>query len=64
MEWFDPSTPPAVKDKLRAAAPAGTEVMLYKNMEDFKAAFQDGKNLQWIQHELESVAQPAVPAHR
>ncbi len=58
IEWFDPITPPAVKDKLRAAAPGGTEVMLYKNMEEFKPAFQDGKNLQWIQHELQSIPEP------
>jgi hypothetical protein len=31
--------------------------MLYKNMEEFKAAFQDGKNLEWIQHELNSLAE-------
>jgi len=43
------------REKLRAAAPAGTNVMLYKNMEEFKPAFQDGKNLEWIQHELQSL---------
>jgi len=55
QELFDTVTPKAIQEKLRAAAPAGASVMLYKNMEELKAAFADGKNLQWIQHELESV---------
>jgi hypothetical protein len=44
--------------------------MFYKNMEEFKQAFQDGRNLQWIQHELQSVAEPppansaASPSHK
>jgi len=57
-ELFDTVTPAAAREKLRAAAPTGTNVMLYKNMEEFKAAFQDGKNLEWIQHELESLPEP------
>jgi hypothetical protein len=54
-EIFDANTPQAAKEKLRAAAPAGTSVALYRNIEEFKAAFQDGKNLRWIQHELQSL---------
>jgi hypothetical protein len=27
--------------------------MLDKKMGEFKTAFEDGKNLQWIQHELQ-----------
>jgi hypothetical protein len=42
-------------EKLRSVAPAGATVRLYKDMDDFKAAFQDGKNLEWIKKELESV---------
>jgi hypothetical protein len=59
-ELFDTNTPATVKEKLRAAAPAGASVMLYKNMEEFKAAFGDGKNLQWIQHELQAIAEPGT----
>jgi len=59
-ELFDANTPKAVKEKLRAAVPAGSSVVLYKNMDEFKAAFQDGKNLEWIQHELQSISVPAV----
>ncbi len=54
-ELFDTVTPKTVQEKLRAAAPTGASVMLYKNMEEFKEAFRDGKNLQWIQRELKSI---------
>lgn len=57
-ELFDNVTPAVAREKLRAMVPAGTNVMLYKNMEEFKAAFQDGKNLEWIQHELQSLPEP------
>jgi hypothetical protein len=29
-------------------------------MEEFKAAFEDGKNLEWIQHELQSLPEPGA----
>lgn len=69
QELFDKVTPKDVQEKLRAAVPAGSSVMLYKNMDEFKAAFEDGKNLQWIQHELESIPEPAEtkpapPSHK
>jgi hypothetical protein len=54
-ELFDTVTPKEAREKIRAAAPAGSEVMLYKSMEEFKAAFQDGKNLQWIRRALQSL---------
>jgi cephalosporin-C deacetylase-like acetyl esterase len=54
-ELFDTATPRAIMEKLRSVAPAGATVRLYKDMDEFKAAFQDGKNLEWIKKELESV---------
>ncbi|MGA7632983.1 MAG: alpha/beta hydrolase [Terriglobales bacterium] len=57
-ELFDKVTPAVAREKLQAMVPAGTDVMLYKNMEEFKAAFEDGKNLEWIQHELQSLPEP------
>ncbi len=63
-ELFDTITPAAAREKLRAAVPTGTNVMLYKNMEEFKAAFQDGKNLEWIQHELQSLPVPDGPTRK
>jgi hypothetical protein len=59
-ELFDAVTPKAAREQLLAASPAGTSVMQYKNIEEFKAAFQDGKNLQWIQREL-SIASSSLP---
>jgi hypothetical protein len=63
IELFDTNTPTAVKEKLRAAVPAGTTVMIYKSMAEFKPAFEEGKNLEWIQHELQSLSAPAAPAN-
>ncbi len=61
-QLFETNTPPPIKEKLRAAVPPGTTIQLYKNMEEFKAAFQDGSNLLWIQHELNNIpAPPAAP---
>jgi hypothetical protein len=59
-ELFDVNTPRTAQEKLRAAVPAGAIVELYKNMEEFKTAFADGKNLQWIQHELQSIPEPGA----
>jgi hypothetical protein len=59
-QLFETNTPTAVKEKLRAAVPAGTSVVLYKTPGEFKAAFQNGKNLQWIQHELQLLSEPAA----
>ncbi len=60
IELFDTNTPKAIKDKLQAAAPAGSSIKLYKNTDEFKDAFTDGRNLRWIQHELQAL--PAAPA--
>ena len=55
QELFDPVTPKSVKEKLQAAAPAGSVVRQYKNMHELKPAFENGNNLKWIQHELQSL---------
>ena len=61
-QLFDPNTPKPIKEKLRAAAPPGSTIPQYKNMDEFKPAFENGKNLQWIQHELNNIpAPPAAP---
>ena len=57
-ELFDADTPKAAQEKLRAAAPPGSSVLLYKDMDEFTAAFKDGKNLDWIQHELQFLPAP------
>lgn len=62
IESFDATTPEPVKEKLRAAVPPGTAVLTYKTMDEFKLAFQNGKNLEWIQHELRSLPEPRAAA--
>jgi len=49
---FDTDTPNAVKEKVRATAPAGTVFVQYKSMEEFKAAFPYSSNLEWMKREL------------
>lgn len=63
-ELFETSTPKACKEKLRMAAPAGSTVFLYKTFDDFKAAFEGGQNLEWIQHELQSLPEPMAAASK
>ncbi len=59
-ELFETNTPKVAKEKLQAAVSAGSSVMFYKNLDEFKVAFEDGKNLQWIQHELQSLPEPTA----
>jgi hypothetical protein len=61
-ENFDTITPKASKEKLRAAAPPGSSVVEYKSLDDFKAVFQNGKNLEWIHHELQALPAAAAPS--
>lgn len=61
-ELFDTVTPKAAREKLRAAVPPGTSVELYSTMDEFRAAFEDGKNLVWIQHALQSPPEPGTAA--
>lgn len=52
---FEPNTPKAAKEKLRAAAPAGATIVIYKTSEEFNAMVRGKKELEWIQHELRSL---------
>lgn len=52
---FETDTPVSVKEKLRAAVPAGTPVVLYKNIDEFKVAFPYSTNLDWVKHELQAL---------
>jgi hypothetical protein len=61
-ELFDTATPSAVMEKLKSVAPAGATVLLFKNMEEFKAGFKDGQNLEWIKQELNSISGTTDPA--
>jgi hypothetical protein len=59
---FETDTPKSVKEKLRAAVPAGTPVVLYKTLDEFKAAFPYSTNLGWMEHELRSLPEPGAAA--
>jgi len=56
IEAFDTVTPKIAREKLQTSVPPRSNVERYKTVEDFKAAFADGKNLEWIQRELRTVA--------
>jgi len=59
---FEPVTPAPVKAKLRAAALDGTFFTFYKTMPEIKAAFPNGVNLEWMEHELRMLPEyPAQP---
>jgi hypothetical protein len=53
---FDPITPKAAKEKLRAAVPAGATVTIYKTPEEFNAVVRSQTELEWIQQELQSLS--------
>ncbi len=52
-------TPTAVKAKLRAAVPPGTAFAFYKSASEFKAAFPNSTNLEWMEHELRMLPDPS-----
>jgi hypothetical protein len=56
---FETDTPTAVKAKLRAAVPPGTAFAFYKTISEFKAAFPYSTNLEWMEHELRMLTEPA-----
>jgi hypothetical protein len=61
---FETDTPKAVKEKLRSAVPAGTTVVIYNSLQEFKTAFPNSTNLDWIRYELKSLpeSEPANDA--
>jgi hypothetical protein len=52
---FESNTPKVAKEKLRAAIPDGAIVVIYKTPEEFNAVVRGKKDLEWIQHELQSL---------
>ena len=52
---FEPSTPARAKEKLRAAAPKGGAVVVYKTPEDFNAVIRADKALEWLHTELRAL---------
>ena len=52
---FEHNTPKIAKERLRAAVPARATVAIYKTPEEFNAVVLEKKDLEWIQHELQSL---------
>jgi len=52
---FERNTPKASKEKLRAAVPRGSTVVIYKTPEEFNTVVRDNNGLDWIQQELRSL---------
>jgi len=51
---FSTYTPPVVKEKVRAAAPAGTTFAFYQTLPEYMAVFgNESTNLDWVKHELQ-----------
>ena len=55
---FETDTPTAAKERLRAAALAGTTFAFYKTVQEFNAAFPGSVNPEWMEHELRMLAEP------
>jgi len=61
---FESNTPTSAKDKLRNAIPANSTVVIYKTAEEFNAVIRGNKELDWIEHELESLSQLQADSSR
>jgi len=59
---FETDTPKSSKEKLRAALPQGTPVVLYKTVQEFTTAFPHSANLDWIKHELRYLPEKSAAA--
>lgn len=59
-EGFDPVTPKASKEKLRAAVPANSLVVVYNTPEEFNAARNHNQVLDWMHAQLQTL--PEAPA--
>ncbi|MFZ3341027.1 MAG: alpha/beta hydrolase [Terriglobales bacterium] len=55
---YDRTTPDACKERLRAAAPPGTTVAIYKTEKEYDAALDGSKQLEWIEHEMDALPKP------
>ena len=56
---FETTTPTLAKEKLRAAVPPGATVVVYKNLEEYRAAINGNKQMEWMHNALRAI--PDVP---
>lgn len=62
QNMFETDTPLAVKAKLRAAARPDTTFASYKTIPEFKAAFPNSTNLEWIEAQLKLLPESPAPS--
>jgi hypothetical protein len=55
---FDTTTPKAAKDRLRAAVPANSVIVVYKTPQEFNAARNHNQVMGWMHGELQELAAP------
>jgi hypothetical protein len=58
---FDTDTPKASQEKLRASVPASGTVVVYNTPQEYRAAINGNKVMNWMQGELRAVPDPAAP---
>jgi hypothetical protein len=56
---FEPNTPKPSKEKMRAAAPPSTVVVVYKTLKEYQAAINGNKEMDWMHNELRAL--PNLP---
>ena len=54
---FEPSTPKAAKEKLRAAVPRTGTIVVYKAAKEMDKVVSEGKELEWIKRELRALSE-------
>lgn len=52
---FESNTPKAAKEKLRAAVPPNSNVVIYKSEAEFNTVIRGGTELEWIQNQVRSL---------
>lgn len=57
---FDPTTPKTSKEKIRAAVPANTPVVIYNTPEELNAVRNHNKVMEWIQTGLRALPEPGT----
>jgi len=54
---FEPNTPKACKEKLRAAVPAPTTVVVYNTLKEYQSAINGNKEMDWLRGDLRALPQ-------
>jgi len=59
---FETNTPKTAKEKLRAAVPPGSTIVIYKTLEEFNAMVRSQTELQWLESQLRALPDTADTA--